>query len=124
MHSPVEPRTVAHFQHPQLHHLTLGSIMILSRALAFAALPLLAVATHGLHKARTNSGACSTGTLQCCESVGQVCPLAIQDYPPSNVTHDELTYCARVPTYSRPPLRWPTCLRRSAYNWVLMCLLG
>ncbi|KAI0713768.1 fungal hydrophobin-domain-containing protein [Earliella scabrosa] len=45
--------------------------MILSRALAFAALPLLAVATHGLHKARTNSGACSTGTLQCCESVGQ-----------------------------------------------------
>ena len=47
--------------------------MILSRALAFAALPLLAVATHGLHKARTNSGACSTGTLQCCESVGQVC---------------------------------------------------
>ncbi|KAI0713778.1 fungal hydrophobin-domain-containing protein [Earliella scabrosa] len=45
--------------------------MIFSRALTLAALPLLAVATHGLHKARTTSSPCSTGSLLCCSSVEQ-----------------------------------------------------
>ena len=46
--------------------------MIFSRALTLAALPLLAVATHGLRKARTTSSPCSTGSLLCCSSVEQV----------------------------------------------------
>ncbi|KAI0738059.1 fungal hydrophobin-domain-containing protein [Daedaleopsis nitida] len=42
---------------------------MLSRALILAALPLLAVATHGLYKTRTDQSSCSTGTALCCKEV-------------------------------------------------------
>ena len=74
--------------------------MIFSRALTLAALPLLAVATHGLRKARTTSSPCSTGSLLCCSSVEQVRSASPK---PSAQRDTDMPSCSRLaPPGSRP----------------------